>query len=508
MTELVLKTNLFDVLRANFPKDRTATALILSNGSRVSYGELENQSGKMANKISNVGARAGDRVLVQVDKTPNSLALYLACLRAGVIIVPLNTAYGKVELDYFIDDAQPTLIVCEPSSPLLEKKTNKKADFVVLSLDGNGEGTLLDGFSSLTSDFETSKRGGNQTAALLYTSGTTGKPKGAMITHDNLISNAITLKKSWGFTKDDILLHALPTFHVHGLFVATNTAMMSGCQIQFLAKFNLDEVLEFLPSATVMMGVPTFYTRLLSDDRFDKDLCSNLRLFVSGSAPLLADTFRSFHLRTGHKVLERYGMTETSMITSNPLTGDRVAGSVGQPLPDITVRIVDPMGKSLTTNAVGAIEVSGPNVFEGYWRNLEKTVSEFCSDGFFKTGDIGLIDEKGFLHIIGRDKDMIISGGLNIYPKEVEEFIDQLFGVQETAVIGLPHPDFGEGVVAIVVRNSETCTSEFVIKGCGDGLASFKCPKVVLFVDQLPRNAMGKVEKAKLREMYSKALDC
>jgi len=508
MTKLVLEPNLFDVLRANFPKDRTATALILPNGSSISYGDLEQQSGRLANRLSNVGARAGDRVMAQVHKTPHSLALYLACLRTGVIIVPLNPAYGKTELDYFIDDAQPTLVVCDPSSPLFKKKSKNVADLVVLTLDENGEGTLFDDFSSLTSEFETSTRGGNQTAAILYTSGTTGKPKGAMITHENLSSNAITLKQSWGFTKHDVLLHALPTFHVHGLFVATNTAIMSGCQIQFLTKFDIDEVLKFLPSSTVMMGVPTFYTRLLSDDRFDKDLCSNLRLFVSGSAPLLAETFRAFHARTGHKVLERYGMTETSMITSNPLIGNRVAGSVGQPLPDITVRVVDPMGISLTADAIGAIEVSGPNVFSGYWRNPKKTVSEFCSDGFFKTGDIGLIDEKGFLHIVGRDKDMIISGGLNIYPKEVEEFIDQLSGVQETAVIGLPHPDFGEGVVAIVVRTAETCTSEFIINGCRDELANFKCPKVVVFVDQLPRNIMGKVEKAKLRKMYSKVLDC
>jgi malonyl-CoA/methylmalonyl-CoA synthetase len=505
MTKTTSEANFFDVLKANFPYDRSSTALIVADGSTVSYGDLETQSGQLAHRLLNAGAREGDRVMVQVEKTPQGVALYLACLRAGVVMIPLNTGYGKSELEYLAGDAEPSVVICDHASPFLTAKMSIAESFNTLSLDKNGEGTLFDGIETLPIEFETSKRGGDETAAILYTSGTTGKPKGAMISHTNLSSNALTLRECWGFTKDDVLLHALPIFHVHGLFVATNTAMMAGCRMQFLAKFDLEKVLELLPTATVMMGVPTFYTRLLSDDRFDKNLCANMRLFVSGSAPLLADTFKAFKSRTGHNVLERYGMTETSMITSNPLNGDRIPGSVGPSLRGVSIRIIDDAGEALSADEIGGVEVTGPNVFKGYWRNPEKTAAEFCDDGFFKTGDVGRIDKQGYLHIMGRDKDMIISGGMNIYPKEIEELIDQLAGVQEAAVIGLPHPDFGEAVAAVVVRSDKSCDAESIIQSCRDDLASFKCPKSVFFVDELPRNTMGKVEKAKLRKTYSEA---
>lgn len=504
MTKTTSEANLFDVLKANFPQDRSNTALILDDDSTVSYGALESRSGQLAHRLLDAGAREGDRVMVQVEKTPQGVALYLACLRAGLIMIPLNTGYGKSELEYLAGDAEPSVVICDPASPFLSAEMNDAASFTILSLDKNGKGTLFDGIDRLPKELETSKRGGDETAAILYTSGTTGKPKGAMISHLNLSSNALTLRDCWGFTKDDVLLHALPIFHVHGLFVATNTAMMAGCQMQFLAKFDLEKVLELLPSATAMMGVPTFYSRLLSDDRFDKDLCANVRLFVSGSAPLLADTFKAFKSRTGHNVLERYGMTETSMITSNPLNGDRIAGSVGPSLPGVSIRVVDDAGMALSVDEIGGVEVSGPNVFNGYWRNPEKTAAEFCHDGFFKTGDVGRIDKQGYLHIMGRNKDMIISGGLNVYPKEIEELVDQLSGVLETAVIGLPHPDFGEAIAAVVVRSEKDCDADYIIRSCRDNLASFKCPKAVFFVNALPRNTMGKVEKAKLRKTYSK----
>jgi len=413
----------------------------------------------------------GDRVVAQVEKSPEAIALYLACLRLGAVFVPLNTAYTAAEIAYFLGDAEPRIAVGVTSSvPLADLVCNEAVPTRAPA-------------AMQPSDL----------AALLYTSGTTGRSKGAMLTRANLASNAVTLAQAWQFTERDVLLHALPIFHVHGLFVAINTVLAAGSSMLFLSKFDPNEVVRLLPESTVMMGVPTFYTRLLQLPSFTRERCTSIRLFVSGSAPLLAATHREFRERTGHAILERYGMSETLMNTSNPYDGERVAGSVGPPLPGIEVR-VDPDGM---------IEVRGPNVFRGYWRMPEKTAAEFRADGFFITGDVGRFDRRGYLFIVGRAKDLIISGGYNVYPVEVETELDALAGVVESAVIGVPHPDFGEGVTAVVVPRAGATLDEGDMRAALEQrLAKYKLPKRILFVSEMPRNAMGKVQKAELRQRY------
>jgi len=491
-------SNLYDIVRTRFPGDPGACFIELPDGRRLRYADLESQSARIAHRLTRRGARPGDRVMAQAEKSPEAVFLYLACLRAGLVYLPLNTGYRAAELDYFRADAEPSVIVCDPGSPLATGH-----DSAVLSLDAQGGGTLTEALDALPDGFETASVGGDDLAAMLYTSGTTGRPKGAMLSHDNLASNAQALHRTWGFGPGDVLLHALPLFHSHGLFVALNVTLMNGTAMIFLPRFDADEVIRLLPRATVMMGVPTFYGRLLAAPGFDARLCRHMRLFISGSAPLTAETFAAFQARTGHAILERYGMTETNMNTSNPLDGERIAGSVGLPLPGVEVRVCADHGAVLADGTIGGIEVRGPNVFKGYWRQPEKTAEAFRADGFFKTGDVGMIDARGYVHIVGRSKDLVISGGYNVYPKEVESVLDRIAGIAESAVVGVPHPDFGEGVVAVATTEpGVTLDADAVIAEAKRELAGYKTPKALFFVDTIPKNVMGKVEKAKLRERY------
>jgi malonyl-CoA/methylmalonyl-CoA synthetase len=462
------------------------------DGQHFTYGAMNRLVDRVAAALAHRKVVAGDRVVAQVEKSPEAVALYLACLRIGAVFVPLNTAYTTAEIEYFLADAGPKVAVgvAREGLPLADLAGDSRS-----------------GFSpTCESRAEARPTAEADLAALLYTSGTTGRSKGAMLTRANLATNALTLARAWAFTERDVLLHALPIFHVHGLFVAINTVLASGSSMLFLPKFAADEVVRLLPQATVMMGVPTFYTRLLQHPAFTREAAANVRLFVSGSAPLLAETHREFNLRTGHAILERYGMSETLMNTSNPYDGERVPGSVGPPLPGVEVRIADPeTGAPLhDVDAVGMIEVRGPNVFRGYWRMPEKTEADFRKDGFFITGDLGRRDARGYLFIVGRARDLIISGGYNVYPIEVEGELDALPGVVESAVIGVPHPDFGEGVTAVVVAKPGAALDENALRAALEQrLAKYKLPKRIVFVSEMPRNAMGKVQKATLRETYS-----
>ncbi|SON57907.1 Long-chain-fatty-acid-CoA ligase [Hartmannibacter diazotrophicus] len=474
-----------------------------ADGKIWTYGDMLDFSGRLASRLVDLGVKPGDRIAVQVEKSPEALMLYLAAIRAGAVYLPLNTAYTLAELDYFITDAEPSLVVCSPKSEAGLTPIAGKVGATLKTLDDKAGGSLLDGLPA-SSPFADVARGPDDLAAILYTSGTTGRSKGAMLSHDNLLSNAQTLVEEWRFTGADRLIHALPIFHTHGLFVASNVILLAGASMIFLPKFDPDQVLALMASSTTMMGVPTFYTRLLQHPGLTREATRTMRLFTSGSAPLLAETHRQFEDKTGHRILERYGMTETNMNTSNPYEGERIAGTVGFPLPGVLVRISNPdTGKSVADGGIGMIEVKGPNVFKGYWRMPEKTKAEFRDDGFFITGDLGKIDEHGYVHIVGRGKDLVISGGYNIYPKEVESEIDQIPGVVESAVIGVPHPDFGEGVTAVVVRTPGSSVGEKqILEGLADKLARFKQPKRVIFVDDLPRNTMGKVQKNILRDTY------
>jgi malonyl-CoA/methylmalonyl-CoA synthetase len=444
--------------------------------------------------------------MVQAEKSPEALFLYLACVRLGAIFVPLNIGYKERELAYFLADAAPQLLVCAPAAHNTLAPLAKEAGTpAVLTLGADGRGTLTE-CAAEAPDGPVAEASADDIASIIYTSGTTGQPKGAMLSHGNLASNGETLARAWGFTGDDVLLHALPIFHVHGLFVAVHCTLLAGARMLFLPAFDVAEVLRLLPRATVMMGVPTFYTRLLAAPAFTPDVVRSVRLFVSGSAPLLEETFAAFRARIGQPILERYGMSEAGMITSNPLQGDRVAGSVGPPLPGVELRVVDGEGAAVPQGEVGSIEIRGPNVFKGYWRKPEKTREEMRADGFFRTGDVGRVDDRGYVHIVGRAKDLIISGGLNVYPKEIELLIDQLEGVGESAVVGVPHPDFGEGVIAVVTpAPAGKPDGETIIARLKPELAGFKLPKRVFVVEALPRNAMGKVEKSKLRERFADA---
>ncbi|MDE2579842.1 MAG: malonyl-CoA synthase, partial [Hyphomicrobiales bacterium] len=452
-----------------------------------------------------LGVKPGDRVAAQVEKSLAAVMLYLGCVRAGAVFLPLNTAYTPAEVEYFLTDAEPHIFVCDPGRRDALAGAAKAAHVAhVETLDAAGAGSLVDKAAAEPAHFNDVERGPDDLAGILYTSGTTGRSKGAMITHENLASNARALAQIWRFNADDVLIHALPIYHTHGLFVAINTLLMAGGTMIFLPKFDADQALRYMPRATSMMGVPTFYTRLLQHPGLTKEATRNMRLFISGSAPLLADTHREWSERTGHAILERYGMTETNMITSNPYDGDRVPGAVGHPLPHVSVRIADPeTGALLPQGEIGMIEVKGPNVFKGYWRMPEKTKAEFRDDGYFITGDLGRIDERGYVHIVGRGKDLVITGGFNVYPKEIEAQIDAMPGVVESAVIGVPHKDFGEGVTAVVVRREDADLDEKKIaKTLEQCLAKFKLPKKIVFVDDLPRNTMGKVQKNVLRDQF------
>jgi len=494
-----MDANLYSLLRGRFARVMDAPALVAADGSGLTWRELDDLSARLATVLGSRGVEPGDRVVVQVEKSVAAVALYLACLRRGAVLVPLNTAYTDAEVDHFLRDAEPRVFVGSGA------RTAAAPSVEVLGT--TPESPLWAEALAAEPDHAIVPRASDDLAAIVYTSGTTGVSKGAMLSHANLASNALTLNALWGFRGDDVLLHALPIFHVHGLFVALHTAMLSGATMIFLPKFDADEARRLLPRATVMMGVPTFYTRLLALEAFGREDCARMRLFVSGSAPLLADTHREFEARTGHRILERYGMTETGMITSNPLEGERVAGTVGFALPDVSLRIVDDNGLPVPAGLPGVLEVAGPNVFRGYWRMPEKTAQDFRGDGWFVTGDIGSADDEGRVTLVGRAKDLIISGGLNIYPKEIEAVLDAEEGVVESAVIGVPDADFGEAVVAVVVAISggtgaDAPTAGQLMEAVGRRLARFKHPRRIVFVSELPRNAMGKVQKNLLRERY------
>ena len=472
--------------------------LTCDDGRAFSYSEFHRLAGQLARQLVKAGALPGDRIAVQVEKSPEAVALFWACVRGGFVFLPLNTAYTPSEVSYFLADAEPKVFIVTPQRELEMAKVAGVSS--MLTLDDAGRGTLMQDISpEISSDHPSCW---DDIAAILYTSGTTGRSKGAMLSHGNLASNALALTEIWRFKPQDRLIHALPVYHTHGLFTATTTVLLSGGELLFRRKFNPDDVMALMPEATSMMGVPTFYTRLLQHAGLTREATKHMRVFISGSAPLLAEAHREFEQRTGHAILERYGMTETSMNTSNPYDGARRAGTVGFALPHVEVRITDSAtGKSLPNGADGMIEVRGPNLFKGYWRNPDKTAEDMRADGFFITGDLGRIDEQGYLVISGRAKDLIITGGFNVYPKEVESLIDAMPGVIESAVIGLPHPDFGEAVTAVVAASSDLNETE-MIAALRKELAAFKVPKRVLKVAELPRNAMGKVQKAELRKAF------
>ena len=499
-----MSDNLFQTFLDRFPADKSRTFLIERDGTERSFAWLLDRTGRYATVLAAHGVVKGDRVAAQVDKSSDVIALYLACLQLGAIHLPLNTAYTGDEIAYFLGDAAPRAFVCRPAHMDAANKLGAQNGVAaVLSLGTNGDGSLNDEASDVKPLIDIVDANKDDVAAILYTSGTTGRSKGAMLTHNNLGSNAKTLHQAWGFKPGDTLLHALPLFHTHGLFVAINIMLMNGGKVILLPKFDADDVIERLPQSTVLMGVPTFYTRLLAHPKFDRDVTANMRLFVSGSAPLLAETHDAFFERTGHKILERYGMTETCMNTSNPLDGERRPGAVGPTLPGIEARVCDKDGNVLGAGEIGVLEVRGPNVFKGYWQMPEKTASEFRSDGFFITGDLATIGADGYVTIVGRDKDLIISGGFNVYPKEVEEIIADYDEVDEVAIFGLPHPDFGEAVAGVIVAaNGDQPDTDVLIKRTQDKLAKFKVPKRIWVIKELPRNTMGKIQKAQLRKEY------
>ncbi len=499
-----MTANFYSAVAASIDAGPERVFLETDDGKTHLRADLARESARFARLLIEAGAVRGDRVAVQVEKSPASLFLYLGCLRAGLVYLPLNTAYQRSELTYFLQDAQPRIVVCKPESLDLMRELSAVATRV-LTLDGEGRGSLADAAAALPSEFVTVDSAPDDVAVILYTSGTTGRSKGAMVTHRNLLSNARALIDCWGFSERDVLLHALPVFHIHGLFVANHCALLSGARVLWHRKFDPALVLRDLPRATVMMGVPTFYTRLLAQPQFDREVCRNMRLFISGSAPLLLETFEDFRARSGQTILERYGMSEAGMICSNPLDAQRRGGSVGFPLTGVSVRVANEQDRPLPRGDVGGIQIKGENVFAGYWHMPEKTREEFTADGYFRTGDVGTIDADGYVSIVGRAKDLIISGGYNVYPKEIELALDALPGVAESAVIGVPHPDFGETVAAVVVaRKDAKLDPAAMIAELKKNFANYKVPKQVHVVEDLPRNAMGKVQKALLRERYGK----
>jgi len=481
-------SNLFTLFATHW--DSEATLLTTPAGERFTYGDAHTLSGQVAQFLSDAGVRRG---------------LYLGCLRGGFAIHPLNPAYTKVELEYFFSDAEPALVIYDPANPSRAEEVAAAVGVGrIYTMAADGKGSFRDAYAATAAATSVAASDPEDIAALLYSSGTTGQPKGIPLSHGNIGVNAVELAQAWGFTRDDVLLHALPMFHTHGLFIALNCTLMSGSMVRYLPRFDADAVIDELPNASVMMGVPTYYTRLLASKRFDKAVCRSIRLFTSGSAPLREDTFYEFSSRTGHTILERYGMSETVILTTNPLDGVRKATTVGIPLPSVEIRIADENDAPLPDGEIGRIQVRGPNVFKAYWRKPEKTAADFVADGFFDTGDQGRIDGDGYVSIVGRAKDLIISGGLNVYPIEVEQTLNECTLVREAAVIGVPHEDFGEAVVALVIPEPEVAFDEDQIRAFArERLAGFKLPKRVIAVDELPRNAMGKVQKNLLRERYS-----
>lgn len=506
--------NLYAVLETGFPKDRNGIA-IETPQLAYTWDDIDRATACLANLLASLDLPAGARVAVQVEKSPEALLLYLATLRAGLVYLPLNTAYRQAEIEYFLTDAEPAVVVCSQANfDWIAPLAQKLGVAHVYTLNDDRTGSLLDEAGALPQTFHTVARSAHDLAAILYTSGTTGRSKGAMLTHGNLASNARVLHDYWGWRADDVLLHMLPIFHVHGLFVASHGALLAGARMIWLPRLDVNQAIRYLPRSTVMMGVPTYYVRLLADRRLNRKVCRNMRLFISGSAPLLTETFNAFRERTGHTILERYGMSETVMLTSNPYDpaeGERLGGTVGKPLPGVEVRVVDDAGRLLPPGEIGHVQVRGPNVFAGYWRMPEKTREEFTADGWFRTGDMGrwggvsggraVPDD--YLSIVGRSKDLIISGGYNVYPKEIETLIDDMPGVDESAVIGVPHPDFGEAVVAVVVpKPGARLDPAAMLAEIKANIANYKVPKRLHIVDELPRNAMGKVQKNILREQY------
>jgi malonyl-CoA/methylmalonyl-CoA synthetase len=509
--------NFYALVEQRFPADLDSACIETGDGTVYSWRDLHRATGRLANWLASLKLPDGARVAVQVEKSPECLMLYLATLRAGFVYLPLNTAYQRGELEYFLKDAEPSVVVCTPERHDELAKIARAAGCPhVRTLGERRDGTLLPGAAPFPDEFATVQRRAEDLAAILYTSGTTGRSKGAMLSHGNLASNALTLDAYWGFRAEreagrrDVLLHTLPLFHVHGLFVASHAALLAGATTIMLPRFDPATALKYLPRATVFMGVPTYYTRLLSEPRFGREQCGSMRLFVSGSAPLLAETHKQFEERTGHVILERYGMSETVMLVSNPYfaeRGPRIAGTVGEPLPGVDVRVVRDAGAPCGVGEIGNVQVRGPNVFSGYWRMPEKTREEFTEDGWFRTGDVGHFGGKDipdhYLTLVGRSKDLIISGGYNVYPKEVEGYIDEMPGVVESAVIGLPHPDFGEAVAAVVVsRKPASFDTAGVMAALKGRIANYKVPKRIFVVEDLPRNTMGKVQKNVLRERY------
>jgi malonyl-CoA/methylmalonyl-CoA synthetase len=510
--------NLYRLIEQRIPADRTAACLRVPGERDISWADLHATVGRICALLTGLRLAPGSRLVAQVEKSPEALMLYLAALRSGLVYVPLNVAYQEAELRHFLDDSQPAVAVCAPHRVALFEALAPGA--ACFSLDEHGQGTLMQAAASASGDFATVQCSADQPAVIVYTSGTTGRSKGAVLSHGNLCGNALVLDEYWGFRQrreqgtGDVLLHALPLFHVHGLLVACHCALLSGATMIFLPRFDVERVLRALPLSTVMMGVPTFYTRLLQEPGFGVRECASIRLFVSGSAPLLAETFEAFRERTGHTLLERYGMSETLMLASNPYFGDpvreRVAGTVGPPLPGVQVRITTADGTPAAAGEVGAVEVRGPSVFSGYWRHPSRQRDDFTSDGYFRTGDLGCLGAPGapahYLKLIGRAKDLIITGGYNVYPKEVEAYLDALPGVRESAVVGLPHPDFGEAVCAFLVMDrSRALDAAQVIDQLKGQIAGFKVPKRIWCVAELPRNAMGKVQKNVLRERFAGA---
>ncbi len=494
--------NLFAAFQARFPTDRAAP-FIIDRARTYSYGDLEQHTARLANLLESLRVNPGDRVMVQVEKTPQAVFLYLACLRAGAVFLPLNTAYRADELEYFLQDAEPALVVCDPGASALIDLCQKANVPHVLTLDAKGEGSLATRAASLSAQFNTVEVAATGLAAILYSSGTTGRPKGVMLSHGALAANAATLHRLWQFDAKDTLLHCLPIFHVHGLFVALHTTLWNGTGMIFHAKYAVDDVVADLPRATVFMGVPTYYVRLVQHTAFSPALCRSIRLFLCGSAPLLEETFATFAAKSGKQIVERYGMTEAGMITSAHLDTPRRAGTVGWPLPDVTLRIAAENNCDVAKGETGEIQIKSPALFSGYWRKPEKTAEDFTADGYFKTGDLAQIEPDGMVAIVGRAKDMLISGGYNVYPKEIETVIDGLPGVQESAVIGMPHPDFGEAGLAVIALQPGAALDLAVVRtALKDALANYKIPKLILFADTLPRNAMGKVQKNVLRGNY------
>jgi malonyl-CoA/methylmalonyl-CoA synthetase len=503
--------NLFAALRAAFPKDLDAVAVETDNGLHYSWRDMDRSTAMIANLLGSLDLPAGARIAVQVEKSVEAMMLYLATLRAGYVFLPLNTAYQSAEIEYFIGNAEPSVVVCSQKNfGWVSKIAFKAGTQNVFTLDDDRTGSLLTRAAHCSDQHEVVQRGADDLAAILYTSGTTGRSKGAMLSHGNMLSNALVLKDYWGWTatggpegRGDVLIHALPIFHVHGLFVAIHGALINGSKMIWLSKFDPKLVVQKLPEATVFMGVPTLYVRLLAEPGLTREACRNMRLFVAGSAPLLIETFTEWQERTGHTILERYGMSETAMLTSNPYRGERRGGTVGFALPGVSLRVQDDDGQPLPVGEIGGIQVKGPNIFKGYWRMPEKTKEEFTADGYFKTGDVGKIDERGYITIVGRSKDLIISGGYNVYPAEIEGYINDMPGVAESALVGVPHPDFGEvGVAVVVARPGSVLEADRIIADLKARLANFKIPKRCFVVSDLPRNTMGKVQKNLLREQH------